>query len=154
MANSVQNAYQAQGAAVDSTRERLGGVASLPTDFSETFAEPGLSGFCCVRRWRPAGKPYDGEGRADAAVRIGEAFRVDFRRAPEKPSRPRPPRTVGERVGRACRPEIADQVEHGVVAHRQRLYVGDRQRQPGALQKRTGIAHVGEGDDPGAGAAV
>ena len=63
-------------------------------------------------------------------------------------------RAIDQRVGRAHGAQIPDQPEHRVVAHRQRLDIGDRQRKAGALQQGAGVADIGERRDARAGAAI
>jgi len=93
---------------------------------------------------RPAGEPDKVEGGADAAVRVGETFAVDLRHPQHGGTTGRHSPPLEQNIGRAHPPDISHQRERAVVAHHDAVDVGDRQRQPGALQQRTDIAQIEE----------
>ncbi len=94
-----------------------------------------------------------GEGRADAAVRVGEALGVDFRSPQEKAPGHGCPAARCKRAGHAHRPQVPDQREERIVAHRVGLGVGHRQGEARPLQQCAHVADIGEGNDARAGAA-
>jgi hypothetical protein len=61
---------------------------------------------------------------------------------------------LDEAVGRPHGAQVAHQVEHRVVAHRDLVDIGDRQSKAGSLQQRAGFAHIGEGQHARARAAA
>ena len=96
---------------------------------------------------RPARQPDDLEGRAHAAVGIGEALGIDFHHPPQRRAPQRRAAALDQRIGRAHAAQIVHQRERRGVAHGDAVDVGDRQREARALQQRAEIAQIGERRD-------
>ena len=97
---------------------------------------------------RPARQPDDLEGRAHAAVGIGEALGIDFRpsAAASRAAAALRRRSVSTLVAPMRRRSCISASGDG-IAHRDAVDVGDRQREARALQQRAEIAQVGERRD-------
>ena len=93
---------------------------------------------------RPAGEPDDLESRADLAIKVREALRVDFGHTIERRAAKRRAAALGQRIGRAHPAQLRQQDEWRGIAHGEPLDVRHRQREARALQQRAHLAHVRE----------
>ena len=104
---------------------------------------------------RPARKPGHLEGGAHAPVGVGEALGIDARR--RGAALRGAAAFCGGDAAHCARPRARRsriRPNGSRVARRDGLDVRDRQGEAGALQERAEVAHVGEGRDAGARAAL
>ncbi len=103
---------------------------------------------------RPRGKGEQLKGGGDAAFRIGVAFLIEGGGAQQGGAAAKGAAAGGERIGFAHGPQFTHQRECVRVRDGQQVAIDDGQGEPGPLQQAARIAHLHEGGDARADAAL
>ncbi len=96
---------------------------------------------------RPAREPDHVKRRADAAIRVGKTLGVNLRHPQHRGAAGRCPSAFEENIGGTHPPQILHQRERVVVPHHDAIDIGDRQREPRALQQPADVAQIGKRRD-------